>query len=331
MALSDLSVYSEYAYESMTEILRQNCDLFNAASGGAIMLGTVPVQGDYSDKIYWAKISGLVRRRNAYGSGAVTPKVMTDLVDTMVKVAAGTPPVEINPGQFKWIQKNPQEAGVILGQQLAQEFLADMLNTALGAGFTALGNISAVVFNTLADDTTAPFSNTLDFGVLNSGQALFGDASSQIAAWVMHSKPLHDLYGASLTNAERLFVYGNVNVSRDPFGKLLIATDAPTLVFTDTVPSPDVNAYAVLGLVPGALMCHQNNDFTANESTLNGDENILRTYQAEWSYNLGVKGFTWDKTSGGKSPTDAALFTAANWDKIATSNKDLAGVVVKVH
>lgn len=332
MALSDLSVYSEYAYTSMTEVLRQQIDLFNAASDGVIILGTDAVQGDYSDKVLWAKISGLVRRRDAYGTGTVSEKVMTDLVDTMVKIAAGTPPVRLDPGQFKWIQKNPEEAGVVLGQQLAKDFLADMLNTALGAGYAALGQISSVVTGINVTSAIAVAStNLLSLDALNTAQSKFGDASSSILAWVMHSKPIFDLYAKNIANAGVLFNYGNVNVSRDPFGKLFIITDSPSLFYLDTVPNPDANVYPILGLTSGALTVTQNNDFTANESTLNGNENITRTYQAEWSYNLGVKGFKWDKTNGSKSPTDAALFTATNWDRYATSDKDLAGVVLKVN
>ena len=44
---------------------------------------------------------------------------------------------------------------------------------------------------------------------------------------------------------------------------------------------------------------------------------------------MGVKGFAWDKANGSHSPTTAALTTATIWDKIATSYKDLAGVVVE--
>lgn len=322
MALSDLAVYSEYAYSSMTEVLRQKIDLFNTATGGAIQLRAAAHQGDYSDVAFFAKISGLVRRRNAYGSGNVSEKNMAHLVDTMVKVAAGTPPVRLDPGQFKWIQQNPEVAGAALGQQLAVDTLADMLNTGLGATYAALSAQSAVVYD--ATGNTSP-ENTLSFGNLNNGQAKFGDQASTISAWVMHSKPMFDLYGKNLTNSASLFTYGTVNVIRDPFGKLLIMTDSQNLVITGTP-----NNYAVLGLVPGAVIIDQNDDYTANEEAKNGDENIIRTFQAEWSYNVGVRGFAWDKTNGGKSPNDAALLTSTNWDKYATSHKDLAGVVVKV-
>ena len=322
MALSDLAVYSEYAYASMTEVLRQRIDLFNAATGGAITLRSAAHQGDFSDVAFFAKISGLVRRRNSYGSGSVGEKKLAHLVDTMVKVAAGTPPVRLDPGQFKWIQQNPEVAGAALGQQLAVDTMADMLNVGLGASYAALSAQTAVVYD--ATGNTSP-ENTLSFGNLNNGQAKFGDQASTISAWVMHSKPMFDLYGKNLSNAERLFNYGNINVMRDPFGKLLVMTDSQNLVITGAP-----NNYAVLGLVPGAVIIDQNDDYTANEEAKNGDENIIRTFQAEWSYNVGVRGFAWDKTNGGKSPNDAALLTATNWDKYATSHKDLAGVVVKV-
>ena len=322
MALSDLAVYSEYAYASMTEVLRQRIDLFNAATGGAITLRSAAHQGDFSDVAFFAKISGLVRRRNSYGSGSVAEKKLAHLVDTMVKVAAGTPPVRLDPGQFKWIQQNPEVAGAALGQQLAVDTMADMLNVGLGASYAALSAQTAVVYD--ATGNTSP-EDTLSFGNMNNGQAKFGDQASTISAWVMHSKPMFDLYGKNLTNSASLFTYGNINVMRDPFGKLLVMTDSQNLVITGAP-----NNYAVLGLVPGAVIIDQNDDYTANEEAKNGDENIIRTFQAEWSYNVGVRGFAWDKTNGGKSPNDAALLTATNWDRYATSHKDLAGVVVKV-
>lgn len=324
MALSDLAVYSEYAYAAMTEVLAQQVEMFNAASGGALVLQGSAFQGDFSDVAFFQKISGLVRRRNAYGSGAVAEKVLEHLVDTMVKIAAGTPPIRIDPGQFKWIQQNPEVAGAVLGQQLAKDVLADMLNSGLGIARVALGSVAAVTLN-----ITGETVKTVSPSVLNRGQALFGDAMSQLAAWVMHSKVLTDLYGNALANSEQLFNYGNVHIKRDPFGRLLVMTDSPNLFTVNTVPDPDETDYYTLGLVQGAVVIGQNNDWTANEETKNGDENITKTYQAEWSFQAGIKGFSWDKTAGGKSPNDAAILTATNWDQYATSHKDLAGVLIR--
>lgn len=319
MALSDLAVFSEQLYSTSTEVLRQQIDLFNAASNGAILLQSAAHQGDFSEAAFFQKIGGLVRRRNAYGAGAVAAKTLAQVSDAMVKVAAGTPPVNLAPGQFKWIQMNPEVAAAAMGQQLAIDTMADMLNTALLAGRVALSGQAAVVY-----DATADATKTVNATALNNASFKFGDRSGDIAAWVMHSKGMQDFYNGAIANASNLFKYGTINVMSDPFGRLFIVTDAPGLVVAGAP-----NVYYTMGLASAALEIHQNNDYTDNIQTTNGDENIQRTFQAEWSYQLGVKGFTWDKTNGGKSPNDAALATATNWDKIVTDTKDLAGVLLK--
>lgn len=316
MALSDLQVFSEFAYLTSSEMIAQEVNKFNAASAGAIVLRAAANLGDYDDEVSWKKIANLVRRRNAYGSGAVSAIDIEQLLNSSVKVAAGTPPVNIDPGMLTWIQKSPEEAGAVIGAQLAEESLADMLNTALTAYVAALTNVGA----TVVYDGTAGVASLAS---MNKGAALFGDRSQAIQAWVMHSKSAHDLYDQSLTNSNRLFTFGNVQVMEDGFGRPFIITDSPSLI---TAGTPDV--YHSCGLVSGALVVEQNNDFDSNIETSNGNENIQRTYQAEWTYNLGMKGYTWDKANGGASPNDAALGTGTNWDKTATSIKDTAGILV---
>jgi len=317
MALSDLAVFSEYTYSTMTEMQDQQIGLFNAATRGGLVLQSGNHQGDYSEEAMWAKISGLVRRRNAYGSGTVAEKVLEHLTETSVKVAAGTPPVRIDPGMMKWIQRSPEEAGVVVGKQMAEDSIADMLNTAVMCYTAAVGQVSSVVYD-------HSLTGTMSLIALNKGAAKFGDRAGAIVAWVMHSKSAFDIYGEALANSNRLFVFGNVRVIEDGFGRPLVVTDSPNLI---TAGTPDT--YAALGLTPGAVLVSQNGDFTDNVETKNGDENIIRTYQAEWSYNVSIQGFAWDKTNGGKSPPNAALGAATNWDRYATSDKDLAGVLVK--
>lgn len=315
MSLSDLQVFQEYAQTAMTETQDQQVDKFNAASAGGIVLRSAAHEGDFSDMALWGKIDGLVRRRNSYGSGAVAAKNLQQLLDTSVKVAAGTPPVNIDPGMLRWIQKSPEEAGVVIGAQLAEDSLADMLNVGLKAYVAGLGAVSALVY----DGT----SGNANLAALNSGASKFGDRSQAIVSWVMHSKVAFDIYGEALANSNRLFTFGNVRVMEDGFGRPFVITDAPDLITSGT---PDT--YHTCGLTAGAIVVDQNNDFDSNVQTNNGDENIGRTYQAEWSYNAGLKGFAWDKANGGKSPNDTALGTATNWDRYATSDKDLAGVLV---
>lgn len=325
MALSDLAVYSEYAYSAMTEILDQQINLFNGASDGTIILRPAAHQGDFSDEAFFAKIvGGTVRRRNAYGTGAIANKSLRHLVDTSVKVAAGTPEIELDPSQFKWIQQNPQVAGAAMGQQMAVDSMADMLNTGIGATVAALSQTASNV----NDVTGVAGKDKATFVNLTNTTNKIGDRAAMIRAWVMHSSPMNDLFVNALSNAERLFQYGTVGVTRDPFGRLFVISDSPALQWTTAAPD---SGYWTLGLQTGALYIGQNNDFTAAEMQKTGQENIQHTYQAEWSYNVGVMGYSWDKTNGGKSPNDAALFTSTNWDQYATSHKDLAGVAMKSH
>jgi len=320
MALSDLTVYSETAYAVMTEVLDQQIELFNAATGGCIQLTSAALQGDFGSEAFYKKISGLVRRRNAYGTGTVAAKKLENLEDVKVKVAAGTPPIEINPSQFTWIQKSPEEAGAIIGQQLAGDAMSDMLNLALGCGYAAISQVSDCVLDITG--VTAP-GDVASFASLTSGAGKFGDRSGDIAVWVMHSTPMTNLYLNAIANASMLFNYGTINVMRDPFGRLFVQTDSANLVAS--------TVYRILGLTPGAIIVEQNNDWIANTETSNGDENITRTWQAEWTFNVAIKGFAWDISHGGKSPADAALLTSTNWDRYSTSIKDLAGVVIKTH
>jgi hypothetical protein len=323
MALSDLAVFSEYTYEAYQEALAQQIDLFNAASGGAIVLRSAAHVGDFSDTAFWGRIDGLVRRRNAYGAGNVAEKSLAQIVDTMVKVAAGTPPVRIDPSQFKWIQQNEQTGGVIYGQQLAKDTMADMLNTGLMIYVAAVNGEAGLYLDESAEDTT--------LGTLLNGAALFGDASNNINGWAMHSKSLFDIFGTALANTANLFSFGTVNVRQDGFGRPFIVTDSPSLI----LPDPDgagagVMKHFIAGMSPNAIVIEQNGDFTQNIETKNGGENIIRTIQSEWSYEMGLKGYSWDKTSGGKSPNDAALATGTNWDRIAVDAKNTAGVLLLV-
>lgn len=320
MALSDLAVFTEWVQSTMNELIAYNVQLFNEATRGAMVLRTAAHSGDYSETALFGKIAGLVRRRNAYATTAVDHKSLSQLIDRSVKVAAGTPPIDIDPHWFQWIQKSPEEAGAAIGQQMAGDTLGDMVGAALLATIAALSGQATNVY-----DYSGVGTGTLDLVALNGGRAKLGDRGEDIACWVMYSKPLYDLYGVGLKGDKFLFTFGNVKVKEDGFGHPIICSDAPALL----VPAANPQTYYTLGLVPAACIVDQNGDFMDNVQTLNGGENISRTYQAQWSYNVGVKGFAWNKTDGGHSPSDAAIAASANWPKYATSFKDLAGVLVK--
>lgn len=321
MALSDITVFNEWLRSSTTEIVTQEVEKFNAASRGTITLSAAAIPGDFKDEVRWELISGLVRRRNPYGTGSVSSVTLGDLVDTIVKVASGTPPLEFTLAQFDWIKRNPEEAGMVYGRQLAEAMMQDMLNTAILGGYAAMVQNAAMLY-----DATSDTPETLTPSAMVKARQKMGDRGQDIAAWVTHSLPYYNLITNNLTNTNNLFVFGTVAISTDALGTPIIVSDSPSLI--NTTPTPDT--YHVLGLVPGAINVTQNDDFVTNTETKNGNENIIRTIQSEWSYNLGVKGYAWDKTNGGKAPTNSAIGTSTNWDKTVTSDKDGPGVVLRV-
>jgi hypothetical protein len=99
-------------------------------------------------------------------------------------------------------------------------------------------------------------------------------------------------------------------------------TDAPALFVSGT---PNKNR--VLGLADSAAIVYDGGDVISNIETNNGQTRIETTMQVDYTFGVALKGYTWDITNGGKSPTDAELATGSNWDKVATSIKHTAGVM----
>lgn len=316
----DLVKFNQQTYTVMTETLDQDVQKFNTASGGAINLVAKPFKGDFDIEASFKAIANLVRRRNVDSNTAIASARLEQHKKVAVKVATGTPEILWTPAQYAWTLQNPELAAIKTGEQLARASLADMLNTAVKCTVAALKGNTDLVY-----DATA---TTLDFKALTVGASKFGDRSGAIKAWVMHSGAQTNLYLNALGNIERLFSYESVNVIRDPFGRIIVVTDAPDLTYMTTGIAPKV-AFNTLGLVDGGAVINNQNDFNSVIVPKTGKENIEQAYQAEWSYSSSVLGYTWDTTNGGASPTDTALGTSTNWDKIATSNKDTAGVLVQ--
>lgn len=313
----DLEKFNRQTWTVATETIAQEVEKFNANSNGVIQLQAKPFEGDFDIEASFKVLGSLVRHRDVEnGTNSISSTRLNQHKNVAVKVAAGTPEILWEPGQYAWVQKDQATAAVVIGEQLAKGLLADMLNTAIKCGVAALkGNNKAV-----QDAKAKP----LDFTALTKGASRFGDRSSSIAAWVMHSGALTQLHLNALNNSERLFTYDNVNVLRDTFGRLLIVTDSPDLTFDDSGMH-----YNTLGLTQGGIIVGTQNDFNSVIVQKTGTENITSAYQAEWSYSASVKGYAWDMSSGGANPNAGALATQSNWKQVATDIKDTAGVLVQ--
>lgn len=315
MALSDMKVFNEYLKNTTVETIAQMVEKFNAASNGAIRLTPQGIDGDFLQESLWAGLHSAQRRVDRYATNnAQSATALAQVQANSVKVAGGFGPILWEPSQLSWIQKNPAEALEVISRNLSEAIMADQLNTAIAALVAAISNVAGAT-----NDVSATAGVT--YGAINGAHAKFGDASGLLVAQVMTGEVFHKLVGQNLANAQQLFNSQSVNIV-DILGRPVIVTDAPALYETGTPAKQKV-----LSLADSAAIVHDGSDVVTSVQTSNGKERIETTFQADYSFGLGLKGFAWDIANGGKSPTNAELATGSNWDLFVNSVKSSAGVI----
>lgn len=319
MSLSQMQVFNKYFMPATIETLAQMVNKFNAASGGTIRLTTEGFEGDFLQESFYAAIHSARRRVDRYAANA--DQAATDLTQqkhTSVKVAGGFGPVRYEPSQMTWLEKPTAEGIEVASRNFAEALLQDQLNTAIAALVAAISNQGAAT--TVDVSATGPVT----YAAVNNSHALFGDHSGLLVAQVMDGATYHGFIGQNIANAQQLFQAGTVRVI-DILGKISVITDAPAL-FTAAA-GEDPAKRRVLSLVAGAATVTDSRDIISNIQTTNGKQRIETTLQIDYTFGLGLKGYTWDETNGGKSPADAELATGSNWDKVVTSIKHTAGTL----
>ena len=316
MSLSQMQVFNQYIMPAVIETLGQMVNKFNAASNGSIRLTTDGFDGDFLQESFFQAIHTAQRRVDRYAAQATAAATdLTQLKHSSVKIAGGFGPIRFEPSQLTWLNKPTAEGIEVASRNFAEALMADQLNTAILALRSAIANQAAVT-----NDVSATAGVT--YAGMNNAHAKFGDRSSDIVANVMTGAVYHKFIGQNLANAAQLFQAGNVRVI-DILGKAVVVTDAPALYVTGAP-----NKEYVLGLAAGAAIVHDAGDLISNIETKNGQTRIETTMQVDYTFGLGLKGYTWDEANGGKSPSNAALGTGTNWDKVASDIKRTAGVVL---
>lgn len=316
MALLDLEVFNQYAREEAIEQVSQMVDKFNDASAGAIVLSASGFDGDLLLKSMFSGLHSSQRRVDRYATNtSANSTALAQIRNDNVKVAGGFGPILWEPASLSWIQQNQAAAITLIGQNLAEAIMKDMLNAGIASAIGAIENVGSTV---IYDTNTG---RDITYADINSAHAKFGDKSQLLVADIMDGTTYHALIGQNLTNAAELFNFGSVTVV-EILGKRVIVTDAPALRET---PATSTNDIKVLSLVQGGIVCTDAGDLVTNIETKNGKQRIETTMQADYTFGLGLKGYTWNPSI--VSPTDAELATGSNWTRTATSVKDTAGVL----
>lgn len=315
MALTNMKVFNQYLMEATAETLGQQVEKFNGASNGTISLTSMNFEGDFFQRSFYSALHSAQRRVDRYAAqSSAAATALSQLQENSVKVAGGFGPISFEPGQMTWIQKNEAEAIAVISGQLAEAIMADQLNSGIAAAVAAISNVAGAT-----NDVSA--SAGISYSAMNDAHALFGDSSMALVSQVMNGATYHKLIGQNLTNTPQLFQAQNVLVV-DILGKPVVVTDAPALYEAGTP-----NKAKVLSLVSGGVTVMDGSDVITNIDTRNGQTRIETTMQADYTFGLGLKGYAWDVTNGGKSPTDAEIATGTNWDQVVTDIKHTAGVI----
>lgn len=312
-------IYNNQFNGAVVETLTQVSDAFNERSRGAIRLVNQFSRGNFEYESFFQNTSGLITRRDLTSVSAVDSIPLTQGEFVSVKVNRKVGPVEQTLDSFRKVgmQADDEALSFLIGTQIAKAMQVEMVNTALGAIVAALLAQSDVYY-------TVPSNGVLSTAGLIEGLAKMGDRQDQIVCWVMHSRSYFDLVQGQI--AANIDGVSNFNVAT----ATPVTANRPVLVIdSDDLDANSPTDYYALGLTAGALEI-ENSELPAIFSELRlGGEQVTVRLQAEYAYNLSMKGMAWDVQNGGVNPTDNALRTGSNWDPVVASYKDYPGVIIQ--
>lgn len=305
---SDLIIYNDLAQTAYLERLQEVLEVFNGASNGTMILDNELIEGDLRKRAFY-KIGGALEHRNVNSTTAVVAKKIGAGEMVGVKTPWKYGPYETTEEAFKRRARSPEEFSYLLGQDIADAEISYFIQ----AGFASLkGAISGNAAMVSAGKTIAADGKK----ALTAGMRKFGDRFERIGMFAMDSSTYFDIIDEAITNKvyeEAGFViYGG---SPGTMGK-------PVLV-SDTVPASNI-----FGLQAGALKITESQAPGMRSYNVDSQENLAIGFRAEGTFNVDVLGYSWKDGTAGINPTLAALGTAANWSKYATSNKSTAGVLI---
>ena len=318
---SDFQIREDFVQQAATERFDQAIDQVTAQSAGGIVMNTERQRG-FQNIIDFFPIAQVVSRRDLTSTAAQTATAMPQTGTESVKILRKVNLVEGTLGAFRTENMDPDTLAVIAGRWHADQKLADMLNTGILALEAFLDGEATNKF-----DATGASPSTLTHPHLNSANAKLQDRSQSIVSYLVHGVPAHQLIGQAITDA--ITDVANIAVIDGRtfyLGRPGVVTDSPALINDAT----SIITFNVLGLQVGALTLTESEQEDVVIEVVTGGEQLTMRYQAEFAYNIRIKGATWDTANGGDNPTDAAVGTSDNWDSTATSFKDFAGVHLEV-
>lgn len=309
---NDLIIYNDQAQTAYLERMQDVLDVFNASSGGAIVLRNEMLEGDLTQRSFYT-VPGSVAHRDV--NSVADPGTQKIGAGEMVgvKVPWKYGPYSTTEEAFKRRARSPEEFSQIIGQHMADATLDYFIQASFASLEAAIGGNAAMV---------ASGSFAVDHKkVLTRGMRRFGDRFSRIALFAMDSNVYFDLVDdaidAKVYEEAGFVIYGG---TPGTMGK-------PVLV-SDKIP-----ADSIFGLQAGAIQIIESQAPGVRSYPINDEENLALGFRAEGVFNVELLGYSWNSDGSPAAPTNpnlGQLGTGANWIKHANSNKATAGVLIEV-
>lgn len=323
-------IYPELLHGGFVETLVQNTDAFNEASRNAIRLVNNRRRGDFAQESFIKNVANIVSRRNVASSSPQNEAVTASAVPmdefVNVKLNRRVGPIDQTLDSFRKLGEDAdlEILSRKLGGQIAKAVQIEQLDTALTALSGAIRNVAGLTRDRIVGVT----DEQLTTANLVGGLALFGDAASNVDIWVMHSKPYFDLVQNQITaNIDGVSNFNVATATPVTLNRPVLVTDSPSLILS-AYGSPEVTAYATLGLTAGAAVLEDSEEESMMGDLITGQDNLVVRLQGEFAYNLGLRGFAYDVANGGVNPDGTAVGTGTNWDSVMDNDKDLAGLAI---
>lgn len=329
MRMFDDQIQSSYA---LLETYESN--VMNANSGGAIIFGSGTQNSTIGESAQWDRSTvSTTHFRNPEVQTDVTPDYMRQYVTKTVKLASRWGPTVLDTSTAMWKGIPVDRLGYVRGAQVAARsvnFRAEVAISALKGvfGLAAFAPVKKdIAISPAGTLPVATAANKPSIKFLAEGQAMMGASWGLLQVWLMHSAVFHGIVGDNITNSNRLFSIGTVDVY-EFMGKRFLVTDNPQLIKPAETRAAQKHPaeYYTFGLMPGAVSVLSAGEFDSTSEKPTGKDNIQITVQEQDSTIVGVRNMSYNKTTPPSSLTD--LSTAANWTAdIATWDKiDYCGV-----
>src|SRR5574337_1521495 len=319
----DVKLYQEQVDLGAYEIVSQAFDKFNANSGGAIIMRSELMKGNYRQEAFWELAGSVVRRKISSVADVSDTKVTQDEI-VAPKISWRFGPFAQTLDSYKKKAKSSQEFSYTLGQQFGGQLASTMLSAATAA-LKGIFYASDAAGAAARLDASSDATGTPTYDKLFKGMAKLGDRGMMTSAFLLNGESMYKLVGNSLGDKMDSVAGVWISTGDGPaIGKRWVVTDSSYLrVDANSI----ANDYSLIyGLLPGALVLTDSEERTTHLEVVGDKENLLVRYRVEGSFNLQVKGFKFSTSA--LNPSDADLATKTNWTLAASSIKDGPGFLV---